>query len=59
MPTRGFVERYLLYTFVFDDSYAQLRGIFFATYAELGVPGGGPGGLTLGSLRLGGATSLH
>ena len=45
--------------FLFDGSYAQLRGVFCALCAEVGVPHGAPRGLTLGSLRPGGATWLY
>ena len=45
--------------FLYDGSYAQLRAVFMALCAELGVPGGAPHGLTLGSLRPGGATWLY
>lgn len=44
---------------VFDDSYAQLRSVFMAICGELGLPSGTPEGLSLGSLRPGGATWLY
>lgn len=44
--------------FVFDGMYVQLRDVFAALCREAGVPAGAPGGLTLGSLRPGGATCL-
>lgn len=44
---------------VFDGSYVQLRNVFAALCHEVGVPAGAPGGLTLGSLRPGGATWLY
>ena len=45
--------------FVFDGSYYELRAVFNAICAEIGLPHGGPEGLTLGSLRPGGATWLY
>ena len=45
--------------FVYYGTYAQLRAVFLALCSELGVPGGAPDGLSLGSLRPGGATWLY
>ena len=55
----AFVEIYPHEAFLFNGTYAQLRAIFLALCAELAVPGGAPHGLTLGSLRPGGATWLY
>ena len=44
---------------VFNGSYHELRAVFNAISAEIGLPHGGPDGLTLGSLRPGGATWLY
>ena len=44
---------------VFDGSYHELRNIFNALCAEVGLPAGGPSGVSLGSLRPGGATWLY
>lgn len=44
---------------VFDGTYVQLRNVFTALCREVGVQAGAPGGLTLGSLRPGGATWLY
>ena len=45
--------------FLFNGSYAQLRDVFNALCAELRIPHGAPSGLTLGSIRPGGATWLY
>ena len=45
--------------FLFPGSYAQLRLLFNHLCLALGVPTGAPNGLTLGSLRPGGATWLY
>ena len=45
--------------FVFNGTYYELRAMFNAICAEIGLPHGGPVGLTLGSLRPGGATWLY
>ena len=46
-------------SFLFNGSYQQLRAVFNAICAELRLPHGAPQGLTLGSLRPGGATWLY
>ena len=45
--------------FVFDGTYHELRAIFMAICREVGLPVGGADGLSLGSLRPGGATWLY
>jgi len=44
---------------IFPGSYAQLRAHFNRICAHLSVPTGAPHGLSLGSLRPGGATALY
>ena len=55
----GIVEQYAPDDLVFPGTYAQLRTMFIAVCRELGVPSGCADGLSLGSLRPGGATWMY
>ena len=55
----GFVSRFPPDQLLFNGTYLELSKAFKAICGELGLPHGAPQGLTLGSLRPGGATWLY